>query len=332
MEIANIANLTPFFLRLMGITSEEHQNLILDCARKKCHNPCRNDGLCSASEGAYLCKCPTGFTGERCEVNLCNPNPCAHRRTQSGTCLHNVTSGYRCTCMPGYEGRDCHQLVNHCKSSPCLHGGTCKRLFNDFRCLCRTHHHGKTCQHKWISQNDYEAVKIKLDLSLKDLGWKRRHSCLYKVFEEKKNFQSAEESCVYLNGHLASIHSQDEMQFIRDQVVSGTTPVLVWLGGTDREVEGEWKWTDGSAWDYTHWRSGEPNNLLNSKGEDEDSLVIVLPRGPFGSITSHYWNDRASSGFGQKQGGYLCKVCVNSISRPAHKKTNHLRPHLFRKI
>ena len=313
MEIANIANLTPFFLRLMGITSEEHQNLILDCARKKCHNPCRNDGLCSASEGAYLCKCPTGFTGERCEVDLCYPNPCAHRGKRSGTCQHDVTSGYACTCTPGYEGRDCHQLVDHCKSNPCLHGGTCKRLFNDFRCLCRTHHHGKTCQHKWISQNDYETVKTKLALTLKLFGWKHRGSCLYRAFKEQKTSQDAEKSCVSFNGHLASIHSAMEQQFIVDHVVRGISHNL-WIGGSDRIVEGTWRWTDGTPMDYFNWDNGEPNDEKFTW--DEDCLELLLRPQPTG-VSRWGWNDYICPSTSKvvplsrsHVNAYVCKVCL----------------------
>ena len=309
VEIDTIAHLTPFFFRLLGMASAEHQRLILECARKKCHNPCSNGGLCSASGGAYLCKCRTGFTGNRCEVDrYCDPNPCVHRGKKSGTCQHDVTTGYTCTCLPGYEGRKCHQPKDHCRSDPCLHGGTCKRLFDDFRCACRMHYHGKTCQRKWISQSDYETVKTKLALTLKLFGWKHRGSCLYRAFKDKKTFQGAEKSCVLLNGHLASVHSQDEMEFICDQVVSEIANVHVWLGGTDRKVEGEWKWTDGSKWDYTRWSFGEPSNYLHSNGNDEDSLELVLPRRQDGSIARIYWNDMESSGL-RKRTGYVCKVC-----------------------
>ena len=36
-------------------------------------------------------------------------------------------------------------------------------------------------------------------------------------------------------------------------------PSSVFLGGTDRDNEGTWTWTDGSPWDYSKWSHNEPN-------------------------------------------------------------------------
>jgi hypothetical protein len=34
-------------------------------------------------------------------------------------------------------------------------------------------------------------------------------------------------------------------------------------------LQGTWKWTDGSAWDYSHWLAGEPNG-----GTKENCLEV----------------------------------------------------------
>ena len=40
----------------------------------------------------------------------------------------------------------------------------------------------------------------------------------------------------------------------------------VWLGGTDREEEGVWRWaTTGEVLSYTSWSGDEPNNELGGE-------------------------------------------------------------------
>ena len=324
IEIGSIGHLTSFVLRLLGITSREHQTLILSFARSKSHKPCRNDGVCSLSRGAYRCQCPTGFKRDRCQVDVCHPNPCVYRGTPSGTCKHDATSGtqFTCSCTPGYEGKRCQKIANPCDLNPCKNGATCKfegRL-NDFQCICRLHNYGKLCQNEWISKSSYEDMELKLAQTVEAMkniskrvlfplaGWKRRDSCCYKAFNERRTFQAAEDRCLTFRGHLASVHSQDEMQFIHDQVVRDISD-HVWLGGSDRETEGTWKWTDGSAWNYTDWLKGEPNDY--HRVADEDCLELWY------NVLKQYrpktkgWNDLGcSSGHATRVSAFVCKVCV----------------------
>ena len=34
-----------------------------------------------------------------------------------------------------------------------------------------------------------------------------------------------------------------------------------WLGYNDKEVEGDWRWNDGTPNDFSFWNPGEPNSL-----------------------------------------------------------------------
>jgi hypothetical protein len=33
-----------------------------------------------------------------------------------------------------------------------------------------------------------------------------------------------------------------------------------WLGATDEIYEGTWAWVSGEPWQYTNWRSGQPDS------------------------------------------------------------------------
>ena len=59
-------------------------------------------------------------------------------------------------------------------------------------------------------------------------------------------------------GHLASITSEAVNAYIFEE--KKKRPLAnVWIGGSDKEIESVWKWTDGSPWNFTNWYPGQPN-------------------------------------------------------------------------
>ena len=64
---------------------------------------------------------------------------------------------------------------------------------------------------------------------------------------------------------LASIHSERESAFIYtmlSQLEPSFQKSQLWIAANDRgdtEDEGKWKNSDNTAFDYTHWATGEPN-------------------------------------------------------------------------
>jgi hypothetical protein len=68
---------------------------------------------------------------------------------------------------------------------------------------------------------------------------------------------NARQACLNMGGHLVTITSSGENNFVFNTWPSG------WIGFTDEAVEGQWKWVTNEPVTYTNWNGGEPNNAGN---------------------------------------------------------------------
>uniref|UniRef100_A0A3B5LNU8 von Willebrand factor D and EGF domains n=1 Tax=Xiphophorus couchianus TaxID=32473 RepID=A0A3B5LNU8_9TELE len=90
-----------------------------------------------AGSGEYVCVCPDGFTGRRCEVDVddCKPNPC-----RLGRCVDRPNS-FSCICPGGMTGRRSWVMMTVCRY-PCGQNMECS-LPNT--CTCREGYTGYNC-------------------------------------------------------------------------------------------------------------------------------------------------------------------------------------------
>jgi len=91
-------------------------------------------------------------------------------------------------------------------------------------------------------------------------GWTLYNNKCFRLFPSKLGWNDAEAFCqgesqLGFTGHLASVHSTEENDFIIEGFGTRT-----WIGATDVENEGQWKWSDYTPFDYENWAVGEPNN------------------------------------------------------------------------
>lgn len=84
-------------------------------------------------------------------------------------------------------------------------------------------------------------------------------------------------------GHLATITSSDEWEYILSLQLPFHPQDAYWLGATDEGHEGIWTWVTGELWGFAMWSPGEPNNLNieNYLASEADA--------------NHRWNDWGKS-------------------------------------
>lgn len=89
----------------------------------------------------------------------------------------------------------------------------------------------------------------------------------YVVVYESVTPVEAERKCLELGGYLATITSKEENEFLIS-LFNRRRDIGYIIGGTDREVEGQWQWMNGEPWTFEYWNGQiEPNDGLG-KGED----------------------------------------------------------------
>ena len=87
------------------------------------------------SEEVFNATAGDDFFGTSFEPPLCSnfSSPCVQN---NGTCYASNNITYCTTCPAGRVGSVCQTDVDECASSPCLNGGTCRDLLNQFSCTC----------------------------------------------------------------------------------------------------------------------------------------------------------------------------------------------------
>ncbi len=109
----------------------------------------------------------------------------------------------------------------------------------------------------------------------------------YMLFSEIKTWQAAQADCLALSGTLAIVADANAQALVA--TLSEQHPVEgpdLWLGATDEALEGTFAWVDGTAFAFTQWRDGEPNN--NGPGEDPENCLVIE-----GDTILHEWDDRS---------------------------------------
>nr|XP_045373545.1 protein crumbs homolog 2 [Camelus bactrianus] len=110
--------------------------------------PSETPGACASDPCAPGTECQAmehgGYTCGPLEPGGCANQPCHH----GALCVPQGPdpNGFRCYCVPGFQGPRCELDIDECASRPCLHGATCRNLADRYECHCPLGYAGVTCE------------------------------------------------------------------------------------------------------------------------------------------------------------------------------------------
>ncbi|XP_052329683.1 CD209 antigen-like protein D isoform X2 [Oncorhynchus keta] len=128
-------------------------------------------------------------------------------------------------------------------------------------------------------------------------GWRLSGSSCYFLSTERKTWEESRQR----GADLVVVNSRDEQKFL-----TGLNRNIdsVWIGLTDRETEGIWKWVDGTPLATRYWGRNQPDN----------GAVFVVHIGEEDCVEINYgytdpvnkWNDIACN----SQFNWICERVI----------------------
>uniref|UniRef100_A0A8C9YR03 C-type lectin domain-containing protein n=1 Tax=Sander lucioperca TaxID=283035 RepID=A0A8C9YR03_SANLU len=80
--------------------------------------------------------------------------------------------------------------------------------------------------------------------------WEYFNGSFYYISSIEKTWQESRDDCLQKGADLVIINSKEEQVHVCK---------IMWIGLTDSETEGTWKWVDGTPLTKSYWDSEEPN-------------------------------------------------------------------------
>ncbi|KAI1887303.1 hypothetical protein AGOR_G00188900 [Albula goreensis] len=109
-------------------------------------------------------------------------------------------------------------------------------------------------------------------------GWIKFSSSCYYISNDRKTWNESRQNCREREADLVIINNKEKQMFI-------SKFHNFWIGLTDSNKEGNWKWVDGTTLITGYWIDGQPDNEDN-----EDCVVTYGQKNPEAT-----WNDLTCS-------------------------------------
>lgn len=162
------------------------------------------------------------------------------------------------------------------------------------------------------------TLVIELEVDIRQVkGWKEEVLYMeghgYNFYKSLKTWDDARTSCESKGMKLATVNSKWEQEQV-DRITPGNDEA--WLGGTDSDQEGEWKWIDGSPVTFTKWMSlsSTSGKTFGSSGTGFDCIVNTRKSFNFAGhlvvLDEDYWRDDTTC---TQRKGFVCQEETNAV-------------------
>ncbi|XP_042281467.1 C-type lectin domain family 10 member A-like [Thunnus maccoyii] len=115
-------------------------------------------------------------------------------------------------------------------------------------------------------------------------GWRMFRCSCYFLSSESGSWFTGRQDCREKGADLVVIDSTEEQTFL-----STFTEVETWIGLTDKDEEGTWKWIDGTPLTLRYWTTKQPDNGGGDPQWGEEDCAHMWS----GKKTGDNWNDRS---------------------------------------
>ena len=133
----------------------------------------------------------------------------------------------------------------------------------------------------------YDRTLSQEDVSeLYDLKKPEEPKSTYQIVEGNYTWAEAKTDAEARGGRLAVLATQERIDAANQYLASVGSWNHTWIGLTDEQNEGDWRWIDGQPISASNWNPGEPNNANGGI----EHYALIYP-----STSGNRWNDSRAS-------------------------------------
>ncbi|MED6254327.1 hypothetical protein ATANTOWER_023070 [Ataeniobius toweri] len=108
-------------------------------------------------------------------------------------------------------------------------------------------------------------------------GWLQVEDQCFLLSKDRHNFSTSAQKCVDMGAHLAILTTREQHEAVEKEGrrIAGFH-IYYWIGLSDSEIEGDWRWVDNSKLTTLFWNvhKSEPDNHQSQGPEGEDCAVV----------------------------------------------------------